>query len=48
MNKVIQFPVKQTATWTHVCPGIGLITSPITNGTCKCGATKDDKQDGAA
>jgi len=48
MDKIIPFPKKETPTWSHVCPGIGLITSPITNGTCKCGATKDDKQDGAA
>ena len=48
MNKVIKFPVKPKPTWTHVCPGIGLVTSPATNERCKCGATKDDKQDGAA
>lgn len=33
--------------WSHVCPGIGLITMHANNVQCKCGATKFD-QDGVA
>ena len=36
-------------TWSHVCPGRGLITQYENNVSCRCGARRSDKnQNGAA
>lgn len=48
MDNVHHLPKKEVPKWTHVCPLAGLITAPITTEKCKCGAIKNDKQDGAA
>ena len=51
MNNLIKFPKKkkQPEVWTHICPGIGFISAPASMFKCKCGATKNDRnQDGAA